>query len=115
MIEEGYIQNEISDKIIRNYLSDPMFDGIEALLLACTHYPLIRRQIEAFFEGKVQVLDSTQVVAEAVAKTLGEQQLLSPQLSQPHHFYVSDYTPSFEATTRFFYKEEVMLEHLPIW
>src|SRR5690606_22815591 len=40
IIEEGYFNDNISLAIIEKYLSDKMFDGIEALLLACTHYPL---------------------------------------------------------------------------
>ncbi|MCB0681391.1 MAG: glutamate racemase, partial [Saprospiraceae bacterium] len=47
MIEEGYIHNNLSQAVISQYLSDPGFGDIDALLLACTHYPLIRSDIEA--------------------------------------------------------------------
>ncbi|MEM9921712.1 MAG: glutamate racemase, partial [Bacteroidota bacterium] len=42
MIEEGYAQNKIGQAILENYLSDTSLKDIEALLLSCTHYPLIR-------------------------------------------------------------------------
>ncbi|MEO1436178.1 MAG: glutamate racemase, partial [Bacteroidota bacterium] len=47
MIEEGFFQNHISQSVIEQYLGHSDFEDIEALLLACTHYPLIRPAIEA--------------------------------------------------------------------
>ncbi len=115
MIEEGFVEGKISTAILENYLNDPRLQGIDGLLLACTHYPLIRPQIEAFYQGRVKVLDSTDVVARVVEKQLVQHNLLAAQPSAPHRFYVSDYTPSFEAATRLFYGESVQLDYLPIW
>ena len=116
MIEEGYVHDEISHAVLHTYLSHPSLEGIDALLLACTHYPLIRPEIEDFFQGKVKIFDSTDVVAAAVKQRLGSKNLLNAEKPQhPHRFFVSDYTPSFESTTRLFYKEEIALEHCQIW
>ncbi|MCB0641763.1 MAG: glutamate racemase [Phaeodactylibacter sp.] len=115
MIEEGFIRNEISQKVIDSYLSDPGFADIEALLLACTHYPLIKAEIQQYFKHEVAVMDSTDVVTVAVERSLQGNGLLNVSPQQNHRFYVSDYTSSFEATTRFFYGEGVHLEHCPIW
>ena len=45
MIEEGFIFDDISNAIIRSYLSNESLAGIEALILGCTHYPIIQNQI----------------------------------------------------------------------
>lgn len=115
MIEEGYVHNEISQAVLQSYLSHPSLQDIDALLLACTHYPLIRPEIEDFFGKKVQVYDSTDVVVRAVKERLDSKSLLNPQKQHSHRFFVSDYTASFEHTTRLFYREEIALEHCPIW
>ncbi len=115
MIEEGYFHNQISKVIIDNYLSDPSLKDIDALLLACTHYPLIRPHIEQYFGERVQVFDSTDVVAKKVKQKLEKEDLLNDQASPPHRFFVSDYTPAFEETTRIFYRQRVQLEHCPLW
>lgn len=115
MIEEGYVTNKISYVILENYLSDPGFSGIDAMLLACTHYPLIHSSIESHFHHKVDVLDSTDVVAEAVYQQLNTKGLLNDQKRKGHQFFVSDYSPSFEETTRIFYKGEIELEHCLLW
>jgi glutamate racemase len=115
MIEEGFANNSVSQAIIDSYLKDPKLENIDALLLACTHYPLIRKEIENFYQGKIKVFDSTDVVAHAVHKNLEQNNLLSDKRTQEHHFYVSDLTQNFEQTTKLFYKEKIHLEHLPIW
>ena len=115
MIEEGFLHNKVSHTVLEAYLSDPALTGIEALMLACTHYPLIRADIDRFYGRQVDIFDSTDVVAEVVRQRLSERGLLNAQDGAAHHFYVSDYTSSFEATTRLFYDEQVHLESYPIW
>lgn len=115
MIEEGNVHDEVSRAVIGNYLSQPQLDGIEALLLACTHYPIIKEDIEDFYRGKIKVYDSTDLVALEVKKQLAAYRLLNDHRRNPNLFYVSDYTAAFEATTRLFYGEEVQLELQQIW
>ncbi len=115
MIEEGFVHNEVSQVVLESYLGHEHLEGIEALLLACTHYPLIKPEIEAFYSGGVEVFDSTDVVAEEVKRKLDEHGLLNAQRRHAHQFFVSDYTPTFEQTTRIFYREEIHLEHYPMW
>lgn len=115
MIEEGFFNNSISESIISTYLSDPDLQGIEALILGCTHYPLIKKQIDAYYEGQVDVLDASRIVAERVKAFLQENQLDSPGETGENAFFVSDYTKSFEESTRIFFRKEVQLEHYPLW
>ena len=115
MIEEGFFNNNISESVIGTYLSDPHLQNIEALILGCTHYPLIKKQIEAFYEGRVDVLDTSFLVAQHVKRFLQEHNLASESLAADHKFYVSDFTQSFEESTRIFFEKEVQLEHYPLW
>ena len=115
MIEEGFFDSNISNTVINAYLNYPDFAYSDAMILACTHYPLIKKEINDFFKKPVKVFDSTNVVAKYVKQLLEEHHLLNPKKNNPHHFIVSDYTTSFERTTAFFYKEEIKLEHHPMW
>ncbi len=111
MIEEGFVNNEISQVVLHKYLTYPDFDEIDALLLACTHYPLIRPEIEAFYKGKVKVYDSVAAVLQKLKNILDIHQLNNQDLKQGrHHFYVSEYTQSFEQATAIFYQRQVPLE-----
>jgi glutamate racemase len=115
MIEEGFYSGDISKSIIENYLNHPDLKDIDALLLACTHYPLIKAEIDAFFQGRVTILDSTDVVRDDVMSILQQEALLSPGRMTADAFYVSDYTTSFEETARNFYGEDIRLEAMHIW
>ena len=117
MIEEGFFNGRVSEEIIRTYLDHASLQDIDALVLACTHFPLIKPQMEAYYQGRVAVLDPSDVVAATVAEALAARQLLAaPADATPaHHFYVSDFTRSFEESTRIFFGQEVQLEHYPLW
>ena len=115
MIEEGFYSGSISKSVIENYLSHHELQDIDALLLACTHYPLIKDEINEYYGGKVAILDSTDVVKEEVKRLLAAEDLLCDQRSGPDHFFVSDYTLSFEETARSFYGEDIPLEAIQIW
>lgn len=110
MIEEGYHHNKISHALIEEYLSRPELGGVAALILACTHYPLIKREIAAFYAGRADVLDSSELVAQAVQKHILEKQLENAPQQPVHRFYVSDYTEGFEAATRIFFGEQIHLQ-----
>jgi glutamate racemase len=119
MIEEGYFNNNISQTIINSYLSNKKLSGIDALVLACTHYPLIKKEIETYFanqKSKVEIIDSTDVVAAYVKKYIHNKKMSALIGRVPEHqFCVSDFTTSFQKTTNIFYGEAVKLTHIPIW
>ncbi len=114
MIEEGFFKNKISHDLIDEYLSNPILKDIEALILACTHYPLIKEEIENFYSKTIPVLDSSEMVAQALQNHLSVNQLLN-NTSPQHSFFVSDYTHSFEMSTQLLFRQKVTLEKYPLW
>jgi glutamate racemase len=111
MIEEGFFHNNISRAVLASYLERRSLRGIEALVMACTHYPLIRDDIEAHYGGRVELFDTPGLVADAVAAGLRERGLLRRRRGAgAHAFCVSDYTDAFARTTRIFWGEAVRLE-----
>jgi glutamate racemase len=115
MIEEGFFNNQISHEIIAQYLSDPCLAEIDALILACTHYPLIIREIDQFYQGNMTILDSSRIIAIALKKYLEKEGLFNTTATPEQHFLVSDYTESFEASARMFFHETVHLEKHALW
>lgn len=115
MIEEGYFENKISHEIIDNYLREDHLKGIEALILGCTHYPLVKNEISSFYGHKIDILDSASIVANRLKEYLNEHNLSSESKKQKNRFLVSDKTASFEASAKIFFHEEVNLEKFPIW
>ncbi len=118
MIEAGFVKDTISQAVIDNYLSDERLNDIEALVLACTHYPLIKREISDFYNSnkrKTEILATNEIVARYVKKVLTDNNLIHTGRETVHKFFVSDYTESFEATTKLFYRKKVTLQHSNIF
>ena len=114
MIEAGFFNNRISRTVIETYLNDESLKRIQALILACTHYPLIKKQIDEFYKGKIKVFDSTDFISKEVGTILESQGLHNHRKAMKNQFFVSDLTESFEKTTRLFFKEEIVLEYYPL-
>jgi glutamate racemase len=116
MIEEGFINNAVSKALIKQYLSDPGFNDIDAIILGCTHYPLIKEEINDFFEDSVEVIDSAALVAHYLRNRMKELNLISKTASIDENiFYVSDYTTSFEKVANQFFKQKIQLQLAQIW
>jgi glutamate racemase len=110
MIEEGFSRDKISKTVIENYLSHPNFKNIDALILGCTHYVLIKDEINDFFNGKVKLFDSTDILAQKLKRILEKENMISSSREKPNKFYVSDLTPSFSESANRFYEEDIHLE-----
>lgn len=115
MIEEGYFNNKISTTIIHSYLQKKTLQNIDALILGCTHYPLIKKEVESYYTGKTVVFDSAQWVAKAVKEQLESSGLRASSEAPVFNFFVSYLTPSFEKSARLFFPGKVKFEEKNIW
>jgi glutamate racemase len=116
MIEEGFFNNKISKTIVHSYLDNPHLAGIESIILACTHYPLIINEISSYYKGKLDIINSAEIVSKAVQTFLHDKGLLNPKTSEPKHkFFVSDYTESFEETAKIFFGASLKLKKNNLW
>tara|TARA_B100000768_G_C11204458_1_gene343214 strand:+ start:92 stop:898 length:807 start_codon:yes stop_codon:yes gene_type:complete len=115
LIEEGFINESISSVVISKYLSNQTLDDIKHLVLACTHYPLIYKEIKQYYKGKINIIDSSKIVANFVVKELKKHNLISNKRTAKYQFYVSNYTESFEKSANFFFKEKIKLEEVNLF
>ncbi|MCG8339895.1 MAG: glutamate racemase [Cytophagales bacterium] len=115
LIEERFVKEEISQEIVYDYLKKPQLGHIHALILGCTHYPVIKKQIESFYQPKIEVIDGAKLTAASLKAFLIDKQLVNPSEHAEDHFIVSDYTTDFEQATRLFFNKKVRLTQLPSW
>jgi glutamate racemase len=95
LIEEGIIQNEIMDLSIRYYLDQFIdYNRIDTLVLGCTHYPLIRKNIMRLYPG-IRIIDPSEEILQSVKDTLERGDLSSGASSGEHRFYASDLSENF--------------------
>ncbi len=116
---EEFGDHDIIDSILRVYLAHPQLQMIDTLILACTHYPIIKKRIMKYYESTQQahihLIDPSEIVAKAVKNQLEKHQLSNKTGQGKKIFYVSDYTDSFATNASVFFNENVQLEHYPLW
>lgn len=112
---EEFGNHRVIDTLLEVYLGHPDLQNIDALVLACTHYPIIKERISMHYKNPIEIIDSSDIVAQAVKKQLEKYNLLNVNGTSAKHFYVSDYTESFAANAKLFFGDDIALEHYPLW
>jgi len=70
LIEEGLLDDEITEAVLRRYLSPMLGEGIDTLVLGCTHYPLLKQAIRSICGPDISLVDSAENCALAVMELL---------------------------------------------
>lgn len=91
LVEEGLLEDRITDDVIERYLHELKEYGIDSLILGCTHYPLIRNAIGRYMGMDVTLVNPAYETAKSLKTLLKEQGLLNKTGSQAVYEYnVSD-------------------------
>lgn len=115
VIEEGFYDTNVIDELLNVYLNDQNLNDIGALVLACTHYHLIKNKISSFYKNKVDVIDASRIVAMYVKELLSQNSLLHSGAKTIQHFYISDYTDSFAKSAKNFFSQDINIERYALW
>src|SRR2546421_7568992 len=75
LIEEGLLDDDVTDRVVVRYLEPLLADGIDTLVLGCTHYPLLTDAISRMLKRQVILVECAQNCARAVEETLNQQSL----------------------------------------
>src|SRR5438093_3818223 len=78
LIEEAWLDDELTDRVIGRYLEPLVREGIDTLVLGCTHYPLLIDALSRALGEKVKLVDSARNCATAVQELLDREQLRTP-------------------------------------
>jgi glutamate racemase len=101
LIEEGLLNDEVTDRMILRYLEPLLKDEIDTLVLGCTHYPLLTGAIARVLKRQIMVVDSAQNCARAVEEMLDRQSLRAAPLNQGKlHVALTDAADSFLSVAR---------------
>jgi len=108
LIEEGFAEHAMMELAVQEYLSCLHSVPLDAVLLACTHYPLIYSTIKKFLPPAVHLVDPSLECAETVYGYLKERGLLSSRKTPPkYQFYATDATEKFKKLAEKFLGREI--------
>jgi len=93
LAEEGWTQGDVPRLVAKEYLGGGFLDGVDTLVLGCTHYPLLAGVIQELAGPQVTLVDSAKATADAVAVALNEKDLLKLERSAVERHYLVTDTP----------------------
>jgi len=99
LVEEGLLQDPVTDEIARRYLTELIDIDIDTLILGCTHYPLIRSTLGRIVGDKVTLVNPAYETALELKDMLMKYDMLNDEApglgSNRYQFYVSDKADKF--------------------
>lgn len=101
LVEEGRVQRGdfVSERVVEEYLSPVKAQGVDTLVLGCTHYPLLKDIISDYMGPNVTLIDTGEQAARAIAALLAERDQLNDRTRNgERRYYASDSAEDFAAT-----------------
>ncbi|MCU1266357.1 MAG: Glutamate racemase [Acidobacteria bacterium] len=126
LAEEGWVETEVTRGVAAEYLGELAGEGLGALVMGCTHYPILRNVIGETIGTDVPLIDSGEATAREVEillnlkglsssprESLADERKLCDDLD---HFYVTDAAERFaKVAERFLGSAPSVLEAVEVW
>ena len=108
LVEEGWIDEDVTRDIASVYLEPLKKKNIDTLVLGCTHYPLLKRAIGDVMGGRVLLVDSAKEVAKEAMQIMDANGMLNKRRgNRIHKFFVSDEPAHFIKIGRQFLNKRI--------
>lgn len=97
LVEEGWLDHPVTRLTAQEYLKPVFVENIDALVLGCTHYPLLKPLLRDVIGPDIQLVDSAITTAEQAAQLLKERNLSNPQRGPAsYRYFVTDLPVKFQ-------------------
>lgn len=98
LVEEGFKEHPVTEQIVDYYLKSMKNTEIDAMILGCTHYPLLRSKIRAYMGEGIQIVNPAYETAMDLKALLENRNLLNDGCGKCgiNEFYVSDAAEKFK-------------------
>ena len=119
LVENSFISEDdpIVQLVVERYLKQMKEDGIDTLILGCTHFPIIAKAISNYLGRHVRLIDSGRETALYAANLLGSNNILNTSSKIGFcSYFVSDTVESFRRTAEIFlgHSVEANVSHIDI-
>ncbi len=106
LTEEGWINDQETKLIIKKYLKS--LKNIDVLVLACTHYPLLEKEIRKIVGKNVRIINPAKVLAKELKDFIKKNTDLKK--GKRHQFFFSDTPYNFEKISHLIFKEKIKIK-----
>ncbi len=111
LIENNEIKNV--SMILREYVKPLTSARVQAIILGCTHYPILKPQIARIAGPKIKIILQTDIIPAKLRNYLSQHKEISRKLSKSgsRKFYVTDITPAFSHLAGKLFNGKIKLEY----
>ena len=88
-VEEGKIEDRQTRNLLESYLNPMISEGIDTLVLGCTHYPFLINTIEQILPSSVKVIDNSQAIANQIKRLLEKENNLAVKETEKQRYFFS--------------------------
>ena len=108
LVENGYFDSPVTKLIVEEYLEGIRAEGVDTLILGCTHYPLLSKVIGEYMGDGVTLINSGAEAAKYLKKKFDRENMHAEVTSEEQYrYYVSDDISSFEELGSIFLEREI--------
>ena len=98
LVEEGWLEHPVTKMTAKEYLTPVLTQGIDTLVLGCTHYPLLQPLLKDVAGNQIELVDSAETTAHRTTELLAQLGLLNTGNTIPEHqYFVTDLPQRFRA------------------
>jgi glutamate racemase len=83
LVEEGWFEHPATQLVAEEYLGSMRDAGVDALVLGCTHYPMLAPLLGRIMGPSVRLIDSARETARELARVIGAAGLEAPPDASP--------------------------------
>jgi glutamate racemase len=116
LIENNEHGNRGADYFVHEYIDGLLAQSpeIDTVLLACTHYPLMRDKIAEYLPAGTQLIAQGEIVAASLADYLHRHQAIEGRISKngERRFFTTDSAEDFDSHASVFYGQALLSEHI---
>jgi len=108
LVENGHFDTEVAKLVVKEYLEGIKAQGVDTLILGCTHYPLLSKTIGEFMGENVALINAGAEVAKELKNKLSQFGLLREEEEKgTYSYYVSDNVDGFETLGGLFLEQKI--------
>jgi glutamate racemase len=109
MVEMGFTKGKVTEEIVKEYLKKIKSENVDTLVLACTHYPLLKNVIKKVMGPKVKIINPAENLAKEVKKYLIENPRVAKEVRKgiDHKFFFSDEPYNLEKISKLCFNKKI--------
>lgn len=108
LVENGHFETQVARLVTEEYLEEIKAQGVDTLILGCTHYPLLKKVIGEYMGEDVALIDAGAEVAKALKEVFARHDMMTARCEKGEtDFFVSDSIDSFESLGGLFLEEKI--------